>query len=94
VNAKYDALANDHRQITNQLLALMAEREELLGTVSPPTDPCSPSSPLASTRTSVVSRGGEGAVDKAQRAEGAEGEDDVSPPLPNGPTKALPDGNP
>jgi hypothetical protein len=94
VNAKYDALANDHRQITNQLLALIAEREELLGTVSPSTDPCSPGSPLASTRTSVVGRGGEGVVDKAQRAEGAEGEEDLSPPIPNGPTKTPPDANP
>lgn len=92
MKAKYDALANDHRQITNQLLTLMVEREELLGTVSPPADTCSPGSPRASRRTSVIDRGGEGLVDSVQRAEDGEG-DDLSPPILNWPTKAAPDAN-
>jgi len=62
VNAKYDALENENRHITRQLLALMAEREDLLGSVSPPADACSPVSPravLGSRRTSVANRGAE-----------------------------------
>lgn len=77
MNAKYDALANEHQQITNQLLVLMAEREELLGTVSPSADAGSPLSPehtLASRRTSVVDRGGEGPVDGLHRADGQDGD--------------------
>jgi hypothetical protein len=77
VNAKYNALANDHQQITNQLLVLMAEREELLGTVSSPADNCSPLSPeavAASRRTSVVGPGREGLVNGVPGADGEEGE--------------------
>jgi hypothetical protein len=73
VNAKYDALENDHRQVMNQLLALMSEREELLGTVSPPADTCgslSPEAVLGSRRTSVVDEGAEDLLNGARRAEG------------------------
>lgn len=91
MNAKYDALANDHRQITNQLLTLMAERDELLGTFSPPADTCTSVSPRASRRTSVViERGGDGLVESVERTEGREGED-LSPPILSWPTKAPPD---
>ena len=62
MNAKYDALENENRHITRQLLALMAEREDLLGSVSSPADACSPVSPravLGSRRTSVANQGAE-----------------------------------
>ena len=75
MNAKYDALENENRHITRQLLALMAEREDLLGSVSPPADVGSPTSPqtaLGSRRTSVASRGAEGLINGTRREEEVE----------------------
>ena len=74
MNAKYDALENENRHITRQLLALMAEREDLLGSVSPPGDAGSPVSPrtvLGSRRTSVANRGAEDLIN-GTRKEGVE----------------------
>jgi hypothetical protein len=75
VNAKYDALEIENRNITRQLLALMAEREDLLGSVSPPTDTGSPVSPrtvLGSRRTSVANRRAEDLINGTRREEEAE----------------------
>jgi hypothetical protein len=75
VNTKYEALKNENRNITRQLLALMAEREDLLGSVSPPTDACSPVSPrtvLGSARTSAASRGAEDLINDTRREEEVE----------------------
>jgi hypothetical protein len=74
VNAKYDALENENRHITRQLLALMAEREDLLGSASTPGDASSPVSPrtvLGSRRTSVANRGAEDLI-TGTREEGVE----------------------
>ena len=76
VNARYNALANEHRQITTQLLALMAEKKELLGTVPSATDACSPLSPepaLGSRRTSVADTGTEVLLNSECREEEEEG---------------------
>ena len=75
MNAKYDALENENRHITRQLLALMAEREDLLGSVSPPGDSGSPVSPrtvLGSRRTSMANRGAEDLINGTRREEGTE----------------------
>jgi hypothetical protein len=53
----------------------MAEREDLLGSVSPPTDACSPVSPravLGSRRTSVANRGAEESINGTRREEEVE----------------------
>jgi hypothetical protein len=72
VNAKYEALENENKNITRQLLALMAEREDLLGSVSPPADACSPVSPraaLGSRRTSAANRGAEDLINGTREEE-------------------------
>ena len=74
MNAKYDALENENRHITRQLLALMAEREDLLGSVSPLGDAGSPVSPrtvIRSRRTSLANRGAEDLIN-GTRKEGVE----------------------
>ena len=75
MNAKYDALENENRHITRQLVALMAEREDLLGSVSPLADTDSPISPrtaLGSRRTSVANRGAEDLINDTRREEEVE----------------------
>jgi len=93
VNAKYDALENENRHITRQLLALMAEREDLLGSVSPPADPCSPVSPravLGSRRTSGANRGAKELINGIREEEELE----LGSAVPDWPKKVPSDTSP
>jgi hypothetical protein len=95
VNAKYNALANDHRHITTQLMALMAEKQELFRTVLSPVDACSPLSPeagLGSRLTSVADEDAEGLLNGMGREEGNEVQE-PSPQILTWATNLPPDVN-
>ena len=60
VNAKYNALENEHRHIKSQLLELVADKDEREGTASPMNN-CtthSPGAAVESRRTSVADAAG------------------------------------
>ena len=82
MNAKYDALENEHRYIKSKLLELMAEKQQLEGTVFSPENTCSPFSPEivpGSRRTSVVDATAEALLNDMQR----EREEELSPRIVN-----------
>ena len=82
MNAKYDALENEHRYIKSKLLQLMTEKQELEGTAFSPANTCSPLSPEVvpgSRRTSVADAAAEALLDDMQR----EREEELSPRIVN-----------